>query len=251
MRYFLRLSYLGARFCGWQKQPNGVSIQETLETALSTILREPVTVTGCGRTDAGVHATYYIAHFDAHQAFPSGFLRGLNSLLPADIAVQSCLPVDAAAHARYDAFLRSYIYTITRSKDPFLTQTTWFYPQAERLDLKKMEQVANVLPRYTNFYTFCKTDSGLDHFDCLVREAKWEQDGNLLRFHISANRFLRGMVRLIVGASVQAGLGKVAIPEIEAALVQRQPLQLSLSVPPEGLALSAVHYPYPVEPPGY
>lgn len=247
MRYFLRLSYLGTRFCGWQKQPNGMSVQESLENALSTILREPINTTGCGRTDAGVHARYYIAHFDAEKELPAGFLRGLNSLLPPDIAVQSFIPVDAGAHARYDAFERSYIYTITKRKDPFLTQTAWFYPQADRLQMEPMQAVADLLPRFRDFYTFCKTDSGLDHYECLIQSAYWEQDGQLLRFHISANRFLRGMVRLIVGAGVQAGLGKLSLSDIETALANRQALSRSWSVPPEGLALTNVQYPYPAE----
>jgi tRNA pseudouridine38-40 synthase len=248
MRYFLKLAYLGTRYCGWQKQPNGVSVQETLETALSVILRAPTDLTGCGRTDAGVHAHCYFAHFDAENPLPERFLQSLNSLLPADIAVQSSLAVPPEAHARYDAVQRSYIYTITAQKDPFRTQTAWFYPNAQRLDLQKMAEMAAVLPQYTDFFAFCKSDSGLERFECLVREARWEQDGSLLRFHISANRFLRGMVRLIVGAAIQTGLGKLSVADIQAALEQRKPPPSPHSVPPEGLSLTDVRYRYPVEP---
>jgi tRNA pseudouridine38-40 synthase len=249
MRYFIKLAYLGTRYCGWQKQPNGVSVQETLETALSVLLREPVSLTGCGRTDAGVHAHGYFVHFDAENPLPTRFLQGLNSLLPADIAVQSYREMPPEAHARYDAVQRSYIYTITAQKDPFRTQTAWFYPNAHRLDLKKMADMAAVLPLYTDFSAFCKSDSGLERFECLLREARWEQDGNLLLFHISANRFLRGMVRLIVGAAIQTGLGKCSVADIQTALEQRKPPPSPLSVPPEGLSLTDVRYPYPVEPP--
>lgn len=244
MRYFIKLAYLGTRYCGWQKQPNGVSVQETLETALSVLLREPVSLTGCGRTDAGVHAHCYFAHFDAANPFPTRFLQGLNSLLPADIAVHSYFEMPPEAHARYDAVQRSYIYTITAQKDPFRTQTAWFYPNAHRLDLKKMADMAAILPLYTDFSTFCKSDSGLERFECLLREARWEQEGSLLRFHISANRFLRGMVRLIVGAAIQTGLGKCSVTDIQTALEQHKPPPLPLSAPPEGLSLTDVLYPY-------
>jgi tRNA pseudouridine38-40 synthase len=162
-RYFLRLSYLGTRYSGWQTQPNAISVQATLEGALSTILQQNVAITGCGRTDAGVHARYYVAHFDAEGALPTNFLNGLNSLLPEDIAVSAIQVVAAEAHARYDAFERSYEYHITFRKDPFQTKTAWFYPQFARLDLQKMEETANLLPQYKSFFPFCKTDSGLDN----------------------------------------------------------------------------------------
>lgn len=248
MRYFLKLAYLGTRYCGWQKQPNGVSVQETLETALALILREPITLTGCGRTDAGVHAHCFFAHFDAENPLPERFLQGVNSLLPPDVAVYSHLAMPPEAHARYDAVQRSYIYTITAHKDPFRTQTAWFYPHVHRLNLKKMTDMAEMLPRYTDFSAFCKSDSGLERFECLLREARWEQDDHLFRFHISANRFLRGMVRLIVGAAIQTGLGRLSVGDIQNALEQHKPPPRPLSAPPEGLSLTDVRYPYPVEP---
>lgn len=246
MRYFLTLAYRGARYRGWQRQPNGISVQATLEDALSTILRQPVEATGCGRTDAGVHARYYVAHFDADGALPPTFLNGLNSLLPPDVAVYAAAPVAAGAHARYDAFERSYEYHIALRKDPFATEMAWLFPQHKKLNLEKMQAVAALLPRYEAFAPFCKTDSGLDSFACILQSAHWEPRApeHRLVFCIAANRFLRGMVRLIVGACINAGLGKITPDEVRDALDAQQPLRQSLSVPARGLFLTGVRYPF-------
>lgn len=245
MRYFMSLAYRGTRYSGWQIQPNAVSVQATLETALGIILRQPTGVTGCGRTDAGVHARFYVAHFDAEADLPPGFLRGLNSLLPYDIAVYEVWQVHPEAHARFDAHERSYEYHIALRKDPFATETAWFFPQNDKLDVGKMQQVADLLPGYRSFYPFCKSDSGLDSFDCELKSAVWEcrPDAFRLIFYITANRFLRGMVRLIVGACLNAGLGKVDTEEVKLALDQQIHLKKSLSVPPQGLFLTGVRYP--------
>jgi tRNA pseudouridine38-40 synthase len=245
MRYFLTLAYNGAKYCGWQRQPNGPSVQETLEKTLSTILRETIVVTGCGRTDAGVHASYYVVHFDAANDLPPTFINGINSLLPADIAVFSCNPVAETAHARYDAFSRSYKYYMSVRKDPFGTGTVWFYPRAHLLDTGKMQEVATLIKGYTDFFPFCKTHSGVDHYRCQIHEAYWEfaPEQHQYIFHISANRFLRGMVRLIVGACVQAGAGQLTVDQIRIALDTQTHLPKNLSVPPDGLFLTEVLYP--------
>lgn len=246
MRYFLTLSYLGTHYNGWQIQPNAPSVQATLESALSTILRQPVGVTGCGRTDTGVHARYYVAHFDAEGELPQTFLHSLNSLLPQDIAIQGFQPVRSDAHARYDAYERSYEYHIILRKDPFATKTAWFFPQSEKLDVEKMQEVADLLPLYSEFFPFCKTDSGTEGYDCMMKSAFWEHkpDEYRLIFYITANRFLRGMVRLIVGACMNTGLGKIGIEDVKSALDDQKPLKKSLSVPPHGLFLTDVKYPY-------
>ncbi|MCW5922689.1 MAG: tRNA pseudouridine synthase A [Saprospiraceae bacterium] len=245
-RYFIVLSYLGTRYSGWQVQPNAVSVQATLEAVLSTILRQTIEVTGCGRTDAGVHARYYVAHFDAAGTLPSTFLNGLNSILPDDIAAHSIRQVPADAHARYDAYERSYEYHIALRKDPFATDTAWLFPQHGKVDFEKMRRVAALLPHYTSFSPFCKTGSGLEHFDCEMKEARWEERHEAFRwvFHVTANRFLRGMVRLIVGACLNVGLGKIELDDVKSALDMQQPLKKSLSVPPQGLFLTDVKYPY-------
>lgn len=246
MRYFLTLSYRGTRYSGWQVQPNAPSVQTTLESALTTILRQPVAVTGCGRTDAGVHARYYVAHFDAEGDIPPAFIHGLNSILPPDIAVYGIRPVHADAHARYDAFERSYEYHIALRKDPFATETAWFFPQNGKLEVQKMQEVADLLPGYNAFFPFCKTDSGTEGYDCQIKTAFWmhKPGEHRLIFHITANRFLRGMVRLIVGACVNAALEKINITDVVSALDGQKTLKKSLSVPPQGLFLTDVKYPY-------
>ena len=248
MRYFLTLAYRGARYAGWQRQPNAPSVQETLETALSTILQQPAALTGCGRTDTGVHARQYVAHLDITRELPAAFLQGLNSILPDDIAVFSAVPMPATAHARFDALERSYEYRITLIKDPFEAETAWFYPQGRLLDTGRMAEVAAILLQYQAFLPFCKTGSDVGNYHCTLKQAQWLTDaaGRLLTFQITANRFLRGMVRLIVGASVLAGRGQLDPGEVEAALKAQVPLKKNLSVPPQGLALTAVIYPYAI-----
>lgn len=246
MRYFLTLSYLGTHYSGWQVQPAAPSVQATLEEALGVLLRHKVAVTGCGRTDTGVHARYYVAHFDAEAVLPPHFEYSLNSLLPKDIAVYTVAPVAPDAHARYDAFERSYEYHITTRKDPFFQQTAWFYRQADQLDLARLQAAADLLPAYTAFFPFCKTHSGVDSYACDLKKAVWVHHAaeHRLVFHISANRFLRGMVRLIVGACLQAGNGQLGLEAIQEALDTQTPLRKSWSVPPEGLFLTDVRYPF-------
>ncbi|MFN0013726.1 MAG: tRNA pseudouridine synthase A [Saprospiraceae bacterium] len=244
MRYFLHLAYRGTRYSGWQRQPNAASVQETLETALATLLRQPAEVVGCGRTDAGVHARFYVAHFDCDGDLPPTFLNGLNSLLPDDIAIHAAFPVLPDAHARYDAVERSYEYHISLQKDPFAVETAWFYPQGTRLNTDALHAVAALLPEYTAFAPFCKTESGVVHYRCTITDARWVllPEQAKLVFHISANRFLRGMVRLIVGACVLAGQGQIAPEDIRVALETQTPLPKSWSVPPQGLFLTSVRF---------
>lgn len=245
MRYFLTLSYRGTRYAGWQIQPNAPTVQATLETALSTILRQKIEITGCGRTDTGVHASYYIAHFDAEGALPPTFLNGLNSILPEDIAIHDIQLVQPEAHARFDAFERAYEYHFSLQKNPFKTETAWFYPQFALLDFEKMQETAALLPQYSAFFPFCKSNSGLEHYNCVLKSAFWEQrpDDQEWVFHIRANRFLRGMVRLIVGACVQVGRGQLQVDDIKNALEAQKSLKKSLSAPPTGLFLTDVKYP--------
>lgn len=243
MRYFIQLAYNGAKYSGWQKQPSSGSVQETLETAFSTILSTPVEIVGCGRTDAGVHARTYFAHFDFEGIFPEGLLRRMNKFLPADIVIYDIIPVTAAAHARFDAYHRAYEYHITLRKDPFRQQTAWFYPFGDRLKLEEMEQAAGLLLNYSHFYTFCKSGSDAKTMACQLYKSCWVQEGDNLIFHIAANRFLRGMVRLIVGMCLSVGSGQISIAEVCEALEKQQWLSKSVSVPPDGLFLTEVRYP--------
>ena len=246
MRYFAELAYNGTPYCGWQRQPNGVGVQEKLENALSTILREQVEVVGCGRTDAGVHASQYFMHFDLEQEFQQEFLGRLNRMLPPDIALYRVWPVAPDAHARFDAVLRSYEYRISLDKNPFELHTSWHFPFFERLDMDLVQQAAALLPEYELFFPFCKSETDTKTMRCSLSRSEWVLDEAKRRlvFHISADRFLRGMVRLIVGACLNAGLGQVSLDEIRTALEQQTRIQKSWSIPPDGLFLTEVRYPY-------
>lgn len=242
----MTLGYSGTDFSGWQRQPNARSVQETLESAFSTILQQPIEITGCGRTDAGVHARYYVAHVDIDKPLPPGFQIGINSLLPDSIAVHTIVPVQADAHARFDAFERSYVYEIALRKDPFRRETAWFFPQYHKLDLQAMSETAALLLEYEHFSPFCKSNSGVDSYQCLMKRVEWlhEPEAFALSFHISANRFLRGMVRLVVGACIQTGMGQLRLADVRDAMDRQVAMPKSLSVPAHGLALTAVKYPF-------
>jgi tRNA pseudouridine38-40 synthase len=248
VRYFLTLAYRGTPFCGWQRQPNATSVQELIEKALSTILREPIEVTGCGRTDAGVHASYYVAHFSTEKPLPPTLVIGLNSILPPDIAIYTCQPVHETAHARYDAYERAYEYHIALRKTPFAQNGVWIYPQAQRLDTDLLQATAALFPQFEAFFPFCKTHSGVDHYRCTLTKAHWDiqPENHRLVFHVTANRFLRGMVRLMMGTCIQVGMKQLPLQAVQNALEQQTALPKNLSVPPDGLYLTKILYPYPV-----
>lgn len=245
MRYFVELAYNGTSYSGWQIQPNDRSVQEIIEKALSTILNTKMEVVGCGRTDAGVHASQYFLHFDYNEEFPKSFLQRLNKLLPADIVIYKIFEVAPDAHARFDAFSRSYEYHLTFIKNPFQTQTTYFYPFTKKPAIDKMQQAAQLLLAYREFQPFCKSHHDAKTLQCDITKSEWKQmDENNLVFHITANRFLRGMVRLIVGMCLNVGLEKVRLEDVKEALDQQILLKKSWSVPPEGLFLTKVKYPF-------
>lgn len=247
MRYFAELAYNGTRYCGWQRQSNALSVQERLEDAMSTILGGKIETTGCGRTDAGVHASQYFAHFDWEGAIPNGFSGRLNRLLPPDIALYRVFEAAPDAHARFDAVLRSYEYRILLRKDPFYAETAWHFPFFSRLNLDKVQYAAGLLMEYESFFPFCKSETDAKTMRCALSRSEWILDERAGRFtfHISSDRFLRGMVRLIVGMCLNVGLGQVSIDEVRQALEMEQRLQKSYSVPPNGLFLTEVRYPFP------
>lgn len=244
MRYFSELAYKGTNYNGWQRQPNAPSVQQTIEEALATILNTAIEVVGCGRTDTGVHASQYFLHFDFEGKFPMEFLRRLNKLLPPDVAFRSIYEVASDAHARFDATRRSYEYHIVLDKNPFLTETAWHFPFFEKLDLEKTQAAAALLLNYGAFQPFCKSNTDVHTMECALFRSEWVFDASSSRlvFHISANRFLRGMVRLIVGMCLNVGLGKVELDEVRQALDQQVLLKKSWSVPAEGLFLTEVRY---------
>jgi tRNA pseudouridine38-40 synthase len=246
MRYFAELAYNGEAYHGWQNQPEQISVQEVIEQALSTILGQEISVVGCGRTDTGVHARQYFLHFDCTETLPDGFLRRINKFLPKDIVIYRFIPVDSEAHARFDATHRSYEYHIDFVKNPFAHKTRYFYPYRERPNGQLMNKAAQLLLGYEEFYPFCKTHSDAKTMKCDLRRAEWmgsPEEGKMV-FHIASNRFLRGMVRLIVGMCLNVGVGKVTIEEVKTAMDEQKLLAKSWSIGPEGLYLTDIRYPY-------
>lgn len=243
MRYFISFAYNGKNYCGWQYQPHSPSVQETLNKALSTLLRTPIDATGAGRTDTGVHATQMYAHFDYDGEIDSDALtKRVNAFLPKDIVVYRFIPLHDEAHARFDATSRSYEYHIHTFKDAFIHEGSWF--NFHPLDVEKMNEAAQVLFDYIDFKCFSKTHTDVKTFNCKITEARWEQHGNKLVFHISADRFLRNMVRAIVGTLVEVGLGKSSVEDVRNIIESRDRNKAGFSVPAHGLYLTKVIYPY-------
>ncbi|MFK5879733.1 MAG: tRNA pseudouridine(38-40) synthase TruA [Flavobacteriaceae bacterium] len=243
MRYFLELSYKGTHYHGWQYQPNAISVQKKINEGLSKLLRTKINIMGAGRTDAGVHASQMFAHFDVESAFDiEVILFKLNSYLPDDIVIKEIKIVTDKAHARFDAVSRSYEYRIFVGRNPFLLETTWqlFH---QKLDVDKMNEAAAVLLNHTNFKSFSKTMTDIKTFDCDVKEAYWELKDNLLIFHISANRFLRNMVRAIVGTLIDVGLNKTSLDDFKSILESQSRSEAGFSVPARGLFLTRIVYP--------
>lgn len=242
-RYFIELAYNGTRFHGWQIQPNAKSVQETLEKALSLICREEIVVTGAGRTDTGVHASYFVAHFDSTKTeldHPD-FTYKMNSYLDADIAIFRISKVEAEAHARFDATSRTYHYFINRQKDPFAQETTWYFNRS--LDVFQMNVACAVLFDYTDFTSFSKLHTDVKTNDCKIYFARWSKKGHQLVFTIKADRFLRNMVRAVVGTMINVGQGKMTIPEFRQAIEMQDRAATGASAPPEGLFLANIAYP--------
>ncbi|HFA51912.1 MAG TPA: tRNA pseudouridine(38-40) synthase TruA [Bacteroidetes bacterium] len=244
MRYFSELSYKGTNYHGWQKQLNANSVQQEIEQAFSTILNTQIEVVGCGRTDTGVHASQYFMHFDFGGKWPEGFLGRVNKFLPKDIAVRSVYEVDENAHARFDAKRRSYEYHLVFEKTPFETETAWHYYLAKKMDVDKLNEAASLLLAYNEFFPFCKTNHDAKTMRCDLSRCEWVlgKKNKRLVFHISANRFLRGMVRLVVGMCVNVATGKLGIQKVREAMDKQAMLEKSWSVPAEGLFLSEVKY---------
>ncbi len=246
LRYFIELAYRGTRYHGWQVQPNAPSVQGELNRALQTILRHPVETVGSGRTDAGVHATRQFVHLDTEVALhPDRHRYPLNALLPPDISVQRIFPVPDSTHARYDALSRSYEYHIIGRKDPFRHGLSYFYHRTA--DVARMNEAAARLPGHTDFQSFSKVQTDVNHFRCTLKEAYWAQAGDELVFHVTANRFLRGMVRALVGTLLEVGEGKLSPDGFEDVIRGRDRGRAGRAVPPEGLFLTDVSYPFPVE----
>lgn len=244
MRYFLKLSYDGTNFHGWQRQPMDSSVQETIEKALSTILRKDTPIVGAGRTDTGVHAAQMYAHFDAVDIpEETRFIRSLNNMVGHDISIEAILPVTDDAHARFDAVSRTYRYVVTLKKDPFL------FRYAHRLyklpDVELMNHAAGMLLNVNDFTSFAKLHTDTKTNICDVRNAEWQYlpSEDKLIFTISADRFLRNMVRAVVGTLLDVGSGKLSINEFVEIIERKNRCEAGASMPAKGLFLTEVVYP--------
>jgi len=242
MRYFITFAYRGTDFHGSQTQPNGNTVQAEMEAAFATILREPVSLTFAGRTDAGVHADKMVAHFDWYQPLPANLAGRLNNLLPASIAVRDIRQVIDVAHARFDALARTYRYRITMRKDPFLCFN--HTRVADGLDFDAMNEAALYLLGKQDFASFCRAHTDAKTTICNVKEAYWMQENETeATFVITADRFLRNMVRAIVGTLFEVGRGKMMPEEMESILAARNRCSAGHSSPAEGLSLVEIIYP--------
>jgi len=243
LRYFIKLAYNGTAYHGWHIQPNAASVQETLNKAFSVLLNSEINLMGAGRTDTGVHAREMYAHFDFENSFDiPKLVHKLNSFLPRDIVIYQIFPVDSEAHTRFDAIKRTYEYHIHLFKDAFLQEQSWHFTQ--NLDVDLMNEASKLLFNHTDFQSFSKVNTDVNTFDCTIFEAYWRKEGSKLIFTISANRFLRNMVRSIVGTLVNIGLHKITLADFNSIIESKSRNKAGFSVPAHGLYLTKIEYPY-------
>lgn len=242
MRYFLEFSYNGKRYHGWQKQPNAITVQEIIEKSMTTLMRVKIEVVGAGRTDAGVHAKQMFAHFDTEQSFNIPELKHrLNSLLPSDISIHEIHKVTKTAHARFDATSRTYEYWVTHKKNPFLTDLAYLVRQ--ELAIEKMNEASKILFEYSDFQCFSKSNTDVKTYRCEIMEAIWKVENETLIFTIKADRFLRNMVRAIVGTLLEVGKGQISKEDVKKIVESKNRGNAGVSVPAHALYLTKVAYP--------
>lgn len=242
MRYFLEFAYRGTAYHGWQRQPNALSVQEVMEQRMGTLLRRPMELLAAGRTDAGVHARMMVAHFDwGPGPLPEGFLHRLNAFLPEDIAIRSIRPVREDAHARFDAVSRTYQYYLVQEKNPFRLQDAYWVKNP--LDFEAMNLAASYMLEFEDFKSFSRTHTDVKTFLCDLKEARWEQTGDCWVFTITANRFLRNMVRAVVGTLLLVGKGQQRPEDVKGIIKSRDRTRAGASVPAKGLYLTEIRYP--------
>ena len=243
MRYFLTLAYNGTAFHGWQRQPNAISVQQALEEALRTLLREPIAIVGAGRTDTGVHAKEMVAHFEANLSVEilENLPYLLNRFLKEDIVIYRLEKVKTDAHARFDATMRTYEYHLGFRKNPFKQQLYYYFHPS--VSLEKMDQAAQILLEYEDFEAFAKTHSDVKTFLCNITKAHWESTKEGAIFTITANRFLRNMVRSIVGTLLAVGTGKIDVADMHKIIKSKNRGEAGFSVQASGLYLTEIKYP--------
>lgn len=242
-RYFVKISFKGTRYHGWQIQPNAITVQEVIEKAFSTVLREKITAVGAGRTDTGVHASFFVFHFDSNStAIDTGNLVfRLNGFLPSYISIHLIRKVPSEVHARFSALSRTYKYYLTQLKDPFKTETAYYYPG--QLSINKMNEAASILKYYNDFTSFSKLHTDVKTNLCKIFTAEWHKKDTSLVFTIKADRFLRDMVRAIVGTLILAGRGKIGIDDFRTIIESKNRSAAGPSAPAHGLFLTEIEYP--------
>jgi len=242
MRYFFEITYDGTKYNGWQNQANALGVQQVVEETLSKLLREKISIVGSGRTDTGVHCVQQFFHVDIEKEIQRPeLLQRLNSFLPKDIAIRKIIPVKSDAHARYDARERAYQYHITTAKNPLLVGRAYY--SFKKYEVQLMNEAAAWLVGEHDFTSFSKVKTDVHHFRCTIKKAHWVKKGELLVFTISANRFLRGMVRAIVGTLLEVGSQKISVKEFQTIVKSKDRKKAGMNVPAEGLYLTGVRYP--------
>jgi len=243
LRYFIELAYKGTNYHGWQLQPNAVSVQELITNAFSTVLRTSIIIFGAGRTDTGVHASQMYAHFDIENEFNTvEIIYKINALLPNDIVIYNIIKTTKEAHARFDALSRSYEYRIFLGRNPFEIETTWQLNN-KKLNVDKMNEAAEILLTYTNFKCFSRSNTDVKTYNCDISNAEWILTDKLLVFNITADRFLRNMVRAIVGTLLDIGCEKTSIATFKNIIESKNRCNAGASAPPQGLFLTQIKYP--------
>ena len=240
-RYFLELCYDGASFGGFQIQNNVDTIQGAVQAALKTLYREDIELTGASRTDAGVHALQNFFHFDTDTAITQKQVYNLNAILPNTIVIKAIYEVPTTAHCRFDATTRSYIYKLHTQKDPFLEGRSWYYPFP--IDFNLLNQATQTLLNFTHYESFSKKNTSVNTFECSVSKALWQVEGANMYFYIDSNRFLRGMIRGLVGTLLQVGRGQITVEEWMDIVASNNEQRVDFSTPAYGLYLSAIQYP--------
>ncbi len=240
-RYFLELSYKGADYSGFQLQHNANTIQAEVERTFEILLKHKVSLTGSSRTDAGVHALQNYFHFDISGPISDRLMYKLNAILPDNIVIKNILPVKPAAHCRFDAISREYIYYIYRQKDPFQKDRAFYFPY--RIDIKELRKAAALVMKYEDFTSFSKRNTQVKSFACKISKSEWHMDDNLLIYNVVSNRFLRGMVRALTATMLKVGRGKVSLDDFETIIQAKDCTKASFAVPAHGLFLAGVNYP--------
>lgn len=241
-RYFLEVSYKGTHYAGFQIQDNALTIQQEVEKVLATYCRQHITLTGSSRTDTGVHALQNYFHFDIDKELPQKVVYNLNAMLPADIAINALTAVEPQAHSRFDAIAREYEYFIYQHKAPFLADRAYYFPYT--LNLPAMQEAAQMILTYIDFTSFSKRNSQVRTKNCTIQYSEWvEREGGLTVYRVKGNRFLRGMVRGLVGTMLQVGRGKLSLEGFRAVIEAKDCTEADFSVPGHGLFLCKVQYP--------